>query len=425
MKLVAKTYWQGSPVHFRRPPRDAAAEPLVLHAHDGAELRGLWWTPKNNPNPRVAVLAMHPRADFTQHYIFPALLDAGYGCLGANTRSPNNDSATLHEVILLDVAAAVRFLKRRGVEKVLFIGNSGGGSLGAFYQNQAKLAPAERLSHAPGGRRVPLRDAEMPAFDAMIFLAAHLGEGHMLLDLVDPAVVDEARPLLSDPDLDMYQARNGFRPPPEWSEYGPEFVTRYRAAQRARVARIDAAALAMLDEAKQAKKLNDDADFQKLPYDQRREVLRREAFQPMMTIYRTMANLAYVDRRIDPSNRPYGSILSERPDLMNFQLFGFGRLATPLAWLSTWSGLSSNATIERTALNITEPALVVNAGRDMDVFPKDARAIHHALASTDKTLEEFPDALHYFEAPWGSRDTSDLDALVGKLLPWVQSRLPL
>ena len=48
-----------------------------------------------------------------------------------------------------------------------------------------------------------------------------------------------------------------------------------------------------------------------------------------MLIYRTMANLNYVDNALDPSNRGYGSLLSERPDLMNFQLMGFGRVQTP------------------------------------------------------------------------------------------------
>ena len=77
-----------------------------------------------------------------------------------------------------------------------------------------------------------------------------------------------------------------------------------------------------------AEALHNDPDFAKLPAVRQREVLRREAFEPVLTIYRTMANLHYVDNHLDPSARDYGSIFSSRPDLMNWKFFGFGRQAT-------------------------------------------------------------------------------------------------
>ena len=51
-------------------------------------------------------LRAHPRVfDFSEHHAFPDLLDAGYGCMGANLRNLNNDSDCLHEKLLVDIAA--------------------------------------------------------------------------------------------------------------------------------------------------------------------------------------------------------------------------------------------------------------------------------------------------------------------------------
>ena len=140
LRLLSKTYWRGTWIKFREPVQEfAACEQATVYAHDGTQVRGLYWTPRNNPRPRVAVIAAHPRVDFSQHYAYPALLRAGYACLGANVRTLGNDMTCIHEQIILDLAAYVRWLKEeRGVDKVVWLGNSGGGSLGGFYQAQAK-----------------------------------------------------------------------------------------------------------------------------------------------------------------------------------------------------------------------------------------------------------------------------------------------
>ena len=139
-----------------------------------------------------------------------------------------------------------------------------------------------------------------------------------------------------------------------------------------------------------------------------------------------MANPHYADNSLDPSPRGYGSLLSERPDLMNFQRRGFARIQTPHAWLSTWSGLSSNANTFLTGPKITLPAVVIHAGRDLDVFPTThSKATYEALASTDKDYWEFPEALHYFETEEGETGSRSLDQLMAKLVPWVAERAPL
>lgn len=428
LRLMSKTFWRGTWIRFREPVDDfAQCQVATLYAHDGTQVRGLYWTPKANPRPRVAVIAAHPRVDFSQHYAFPALLRAGYACMGANVRTMGNDMTCVHEQIILDVAAYVRWLKEeRGVEKVVWLGNSGGGSLGGFYQAQAKAGEAGRLRLTPGGRPTALAKAVMPTFDAMMITAAHTGQGLIMNEVIDPAVLDEDDPLLSDPALDMYDPANGFRPAPQWSRYTPEFVSRFRAAQRARVARIDARARALIARQLEAEDARTDAGFEALPAARQRAVLQRAAFQPVMTVYRTMANLNYVDNTLDPSPRGYGCLLSERPDLMNFQLAGFGRVQTPDAWLSTWSGLSSNANLLKNGHAITEPVIVAHAGRDLDVYPEThSKAIFNALASTDKTYLDFPERLHYFEPAEGEADNTGALEQMAQLVPWLQSRVPL
>ncbi len=424
MILVSKTYWGGSPFNFRRKPRNADVESLVLRTEDFRELRALYWTPESTPRPKVAVVCMHPRVDFTHHYSFPRLLEAGVACLGANTRNPNNDVSTVHEDIVLDVAACVNFLKtRREVETIILLGNSGGGSLSAMYQAQANLPGAERIAVTPGGANTRLAAATMPAADGVIIIAAHRGQGNVLSECIDPSVIDEHDPHATDAALDMYNPANGFRPAPEWTEYDDEFVATYRAAQLDRVARLDKIARALIAGNTDAHDRSKAPDFSALPaYDQHR-VLSQSVFEPVMVVYRTMANLHYVDNHLDPSNRDYGSLLSERPDLMNMKMLGFGRLCTPHAWLSTWSGLSSNADLVRNLGGIHQPIMVAQAGRDREIYPKtDAEPIFAAVASDDKTCLSFPDARHYFEPELGQKDAPQVEKLMDAIIPWIQER---
>ena len=165
---------------LRFPHEYVALDPAVRHeivdgfAADGLSIgAGILYLPPRK-DPDVAVLAMHPRVDFFRHYLVPRLVGAGYAFLGAPTRNLNNDADALHERLLLDVAGNVAWLRERGFRRVVLLGNSGGGSLFAFYLAQAGKPPAERLSRAPSGDRVPLGEVEMPAADGLVLLAAHL-----------------------------------------------------------------------------------------------------------------------------------------------------------------------------------------------------------------------------------------------------------
>jgi pimeloyl-ACP methyl ester carboxylesterase len=397
---------------------------LVEHAAtDGFPLTGILHRPAGR-DPDTAVLAMHPRVDFSHHYLVPGLLAGGYAFMGATTRYLNHDADALHERLLLDVAGSVAFLRDRGFRRVVLVGNSGGGSLFAFYLEQAGKPAADRLDRAPSGDAVPLRETELPMADALVLLAAHPGEGEFLLDRLDPSVVDEADPLATDPALDMYDTRNGYRPMAEGpSRYGAEFLAAFRAGQRARCARLDAAARAAIEATRQARATMKDA----APAD--RAALARQAYQrPYLLIYRTLADPRYLDPTLDPSQRPAGSIFSfgRDPIVGNFGE-GLARTMSARGWLSTWSGLSSNASLARTMPHIRVPTLVIGASADMDIYPSETRAAFTASGAADKEHVDLPWAGHYLQ-PVGAEGARlphpQVRVCEEVLLPWLRARFP-
>src|SRR5206468_9939575 len=82
----------------------AVRRELVEHAAaDGYPLTGMLYRPART-DADLVVLAMHPRVDFTRHYLVPQLTAAGVAFMGATTRYLNHDADALHERLLLDVA---------------------------------------------------------------------------------------------------------------------------------------------------------------------------------------------------------------------------------------------------------------------------------------------------------------------------------
>jgi hypothetical protein len=236
-------------------------------------------------------------------------------------------------------------------------------------------------------------------------------------------VVDEADPLAADALLDMYHPANGFNPLPQPSSYSQDFVLRYRQAQAERVRRIDEGALAMLEEERQNRAMSRDQQFSERPGLEQLEILRRAVLGGHTFVYRSVANPAFVDPEIDPSERELGSIVSRRPDLANYGPFGFARVVSPRAWLSTWSGRSSNAALPRTMPSVTVPTLVIGALGDTDIYPSDSLAIFEAGAAADKSLIEISGADHFFFAsPWREDAEDPRLQLAGTIQTWLAER---
>jgi hypothetical protein len=391
----------------REPPAGTRCEPIQLLTEDAAVAHG--WLYTRGGEDTVVVLG-HPRADFARHYAVPGLVEAGVAALCLDTRWLGNDSTLVHERVLLDVAAAVRAARER-FDRVVLCGNSGGGSLFTFYLSQALAPAAERLTDLPWGEPFDLGRFALPPADLMVYLAAHAGEGHYLLHAIDPSVVDETDPVSCDASLDLYDPRNGFREPPEESRYDARFLERYRAAQRARVERIDAEAQRRLERRRAARARWRDT----------RSVADRRASiaTEFLVVYRTDADPRAVDLTLDPSKRSYGSLWGVRPDWINYGAVGFGRVVSPEAWLSTWSGLSSRAEIARTGPRMTLPALQVTYTGDNGIFPSDAERIASSLGTRELERVEV-DGDHYgFPSVPGK---AGRDRAVEAIVDWLRAR---
>ncbi len=321
--------------------------------------------------------------DFSEHYLAAYLADRGYGFLGWNTRFRGDEAHFLLDHALVEIAVGVRWLREvAGVEHVVILGNSGGGSLMAAYQSQAvepNVTPLE------GSRPAPGLDA-LPAADGYISLAAHGGRPDVLTAWMDPAVVDELDPTATDPTLDLWNAEHG---PP----YSAEFLARYRAAQVARNERITDWVLAERDRVRAA------------GYHDR-----------LFSIARTWADPRTVDPTIEPTNRRPNWCYGGVPQRANRGVYGIGTSCTLAAWLSMWSLRTSQCRASPHLRRITVPALVVNADADTGVFPSDAAQIAEGIASLDKQSHQLGGD-HYFLEPATARDE-----LADLVADWLEAR---
>ena len=358
----------------RDVPDGTVTRNVVLRTADNAAVTGSLYL---RGKPDTVVCVMHPREFMACHYLIPDIVEAGCAAWSQGSRSVGNDLRLEHEQALFDVAAGLNFLRGQGFKRIVLLGNSGGASLYAFYVQQSLLEGARRIARTPGGRPTKLDALAMPEVDGFVFVAPHPGQGLLLMGCIDPSVTDERDPLSVDPALDPLDSRNGFAEPPTASKYALDFLDRYRAAQLARVAKLDAIARDLIAARMEARKKTKDSGD---------EHLRRVgAHTPIMTVWRTDADPRCFDLSIDPSDRAYGTLWGKDPRASNYGAVGFARNCTPEAWLSTWSGLSSNAALLKTAPSIQQPTLLVEYTGDVSTFPSVAKDIFASIGASQKS----------------------------------------
>ena len=299
---------------------------------------GLYWT-KTGAKPEVAFMLAHYATEFNEHYLCGPLAQRGFGVLGYGHRYRTMEERFILEPALDDLAAVNQWLKEKaGVKKIVFIGNSGGGSLMAAHQARAETKK------------------DIIGADAYVFLNAHPGRADVLTDVLDASVIDENDPTKTDSSLDMFNPVNG---PP----YSEEFQMRYHAAQKERNHKITRWAKAEL------KRLNDNGVADR-----------------MFAVPRTLADLRYMDVTIDPSKRRPEICYYGNPRQANFDIGFVARACTIKTWLSMWSLSDSPSRFDILADSITIPTLVLQSLADMGVFPSYAHWIYDRCGSEVKEL---------------------------------------
>lgn len=238
--------------------RDAYRQ-IYVRLSNGAN--GILYAPVT-PDPirgRVAMLIAHPEhANVFNSFPAGPLATRGYRVLAMNYYGPERT----YEEFLPPLAAAVQYLRGLpGIEKVVLIGESTGGSELTYYQDVAENGPEEACR---GPERIYKCDASrighLPPADAVILLDANVGAPVRTLSL-DPAVTTR-HPGRRDAALDMFDPRNGFDPQTGQGHYSAAFTRRFLAAQGRRDDRVIDRALGRLQEIEQGRgKFRDDGPF--------------------------------------------------------------------------------------------------------------------------------------------------------------------
>ena len=358
-------------------------ELISLRAEDGRGSYGILLTPTDK-TPSTAILNMHPRGDGRGYFNTP-LAKAGFAVFGHANRHVLNDRDGIHEEMLLDIAAGMRFLKGRGFEKIVLLGMSGGGPLMVYYQAQASTPPPGRVS-TPAGDPPNLNEFNLPPADGLLLVIPLVGQGNILQARIDPSVINEGDPLSIDPPLDMYNPANGFRMPSQVTTYSQEFIDRYREGQRKRIERLDRWARDLIAEQNHYKSLMEQPDFKDLPFERQQWIERNAATERMMTIYRTWADLRYMDLKIDPSDRIVGTNSGTTPWIDNFASRPTPDYMKPRAFLSSRSAISSHAATLKNIPKVKVPTIIIQGTAHRALYPSDTKSIFEVVGAEDKEL---------------------------------------
>lgn len=344
-------------------------------------LRPRIWGAFHRRPGKIAALIVHPTSNFMNHYLLAPLAMRGISALGLNTRYCGSDVTLLLERAIQDLGAGVTWLNRQGYDRILLIGNSGGAALVSLYQAQAEHLD---IVATPAGDPVDLSPRDLPPAQGIALSAAHLGRARLMEMWIDPAMIDEADVLATDPDLDMFNPANG-------PAYSSEFLVRFRAAQRLRLDRLEAWAKARLRHLRGAGVGHEDMAF---------------------IIHRTLADPRCLDASLDPNDRVPGTTVWGAPYVQNYAANSMGRFTTLTAFLSQWARCSRGdgpRCLERTSV----PVMLAEHTADASTFPSDhdewARSAgsrmnrriqlvggDHYLKGRDDLVEQLADNLQEF-----------------------------
>ena len=225
------------------------------------QAKGALYKPDSGPPPHVGIVVMHREANYMNNIACREFSRRGFIVLCMNSRFENNEALVDWELIPLDVAQGVNYLKNtQQISRVILYGNSGGGVTMSFYQAVAENGP----SVCQGTKKlVQCGDnlAGLTPADGIILSDGHPGNPILRLRSVNPAITNEKHPESLNSQLDSFDPANGYNPNGS-SNYTDAFKNRYFKAQADRMNRLidDALELSRRIEAGQ-NIYSDDAPF--------------------------------------------------------------------------------------------------------------------------------------------------------------------
>jgi hypothetical protein len=195
----------------------------------GPNVAGVMYEPITpNEKSQIGILAMRSSGDYMTNPLCPEMAKRGYRLLCANSSSGPDGLDVNMDRVLLDEKLGVAYLRSYpGIRKVVLYGHSEGGALITSYQ-----AIAENGVKACQGPekivRCPDSLAGLLPADGMLLISSSWGlPGKMVLEL-DPAVVNEEEGQTLNPELDLFNPKNGYSP--TGSTYSSEFVHKFQSA---------------------------------------------------------------------------------------------------------------------------------------------------------------------------------------------------
>lgn len=366
-------------VHIQYPETSAFRDVYGFASQSGmVNIEGIRLRPKGKPS-KTLLFYMHPASTLQILPVPKTMAAGGAHVLCAGSRYARNDTPLIMEKVLMDIAAYFRHAKEVwGYEKIVLVGWSGGASLSMTYQSQAEHTT---IQATPAGEPIDLKAMNPIAADGVIWQAGHLARAVVLLDFIDPSVIDEDNPDRRDPRLDLYHPGNQ-------GPYTADFVTEFRAAQLARMRRRTAWVKQQLEDL--------------------RKRGGKEVERGFIT-HRTLADPRWLDGSIDPNDRVVGTCWLGDPETVNSGPISLGRFSTLRSWLSQWSIEDTQCNSLDHAPHISVPFLAIENSADDSVPQPHTQRIYDLVASKDKTMQVIKGANHYYVGqPEHLRQTVDL-----------------
>ena len=201
------------------------------------QAKGALYKPDSGPPPHLGIVVMHREANYMNNIACREFSRRGFMVLCMNSRFENNEALVDWELIPLDVAQGVNYLRNtQKMSRVVLYGNSGGGVTMSFYQAVAENGPA--VCQGPN-KLVQCGDnlAGLTPADAIILSDGHPGNPILRLRSVNPAITNENHPERLNSRLDPFDPKNGYNPNGS-SNYSDAFKNRYFKAQAERMNRL-------------------------------------------------------------------------------------------------------------------------------------------------------------------------------------------